>query len=550
MEWQEKYALWLKQAETDAALKTLMNETPQSELSDCFHGELEFGTGGLRAIMGAGTNRMNVYTVNRASRGLAAYLKAHGDTPSCAVAYDSRLNSRVFAETAAKSFLKCGVKAFIFQSLAPTPLLSFAVRHLHTDAGIVITASHNSAQYNGYKVYGADGCQITPEAAKEISAYIDKEPYFAPFDGKSADIPTIGESVYEAFYEAVLKTGLLSPAVRVKVAYSPLNGTGLIPVTEILQRAGNTEVAVVSEQEQPNGNFPTCRKPNPELPETMALVMSVGRKENADVCIATDPDADRLGVAVPNGDTMSLFTGNEIGLILFDFICKLRVQNGTMPKNLVAVKTIVTAETAEKIAAKYGVKLINVLTGFKFIGEQITLLGEESARFVFGFEESCGYLAGDYARDKDAIGASLLTVQAVSYYKSMGQTLTDVLKKIYAEHGYEKTKLLDFAFAGEAGAAKIKRLMAAFRKRDPVFFSGFPADSFTDYLNDVTGLPKSDVLKFAGGGLTVTVRPSGTEPKLKIYLSAICENEAAAQCEIDGLSNAVTKVIDAAVSPL
>lgn len=550
MDWKSSYDDWAEHAKTDSELKTALSGIPESELSDAFYKELTFGTGGLRAIMGAGTNRLNKYTVARTSKGLASYLKAHYPSASCAISYDSRLNSEAFAKHTAAALASEGVKVFIFPTLHPTPMLSFAVRYLNVSAGVVITASHNPAEYNGYKVYGDDGCQITSKAADEILEYISKEPYFrdtkADFDTLFSQglIKYIDGETDEAFYDAVMHTSIKRPQTPVKVAFSPLNGTGLIPVRTILERAGNTEVFIVAEQALPDGNFPTCKKPNPELPEAMELVCSLCAEKGADVCIATDPDADRIGVAIPENSGFRQFTGNEIGLILFDFICKIKTQNKSMQKEPIAVKSIVSAETAGKIAEKYGVTLKNVLTGFKYVGQQITALGNESGRFIFGFEESCGYLAGDYIRDKDAIGTALLIAEAVSYYKEKGISLSEALLNIYKEFGYEKTKLLNLTFKGEQGAKTIKNIMAFFRERNADIFGNLPY-SVTDYKNDDTGLPKSDIVRYTAVNKSVVIRPSGTEPNLKVYLSAFCDSENESESEIKEIENNVKSLIKA-----
>lgn len=550
--WRSRYNEWLGQAETDGELKSELSRIPESGLSDAFYKELEFGTGGLRSVMGAGTNRLNKYTVIRATKGFAAYLNARYSSPSCAVSYDTRLQSDKFAEYTAAALADKGVRVYIFPKPHPTPMLSFAVRFLNASAGIVITASHNPAEYNGYKVYADDGCQITAKAADEISAHIAREPYFSggesDFDALLHEgmIEYISEKTDGAFYDAVMKTGIKSPQAPVKTAYSPLNGTGLIPVLSILKRAGNTEVFTVKEQEKPDGNFSTCKKPNPELPEAMTLVCALCAKKGADVCIATDPDADRIGAAIPENGGFRLFTGNEIGLILFNFLCEVKTENNRIPENAVAVKSIVSAQTAVKIAEKYNVELKNVLTGFKYIGEKITALKNESGRFIFGFEESCGYLAGDYIRDKDAVGAALLIVQAVSYYKGKGQSLSDALLNIYKEFGFEKTKLLDFTYKGEQGAKTISKIMAYLRSRDADIFGGEAPAEVTDYLYDDTGLPKSDMIRFSASGKSVVVRPSGTEPKIKIYLTAVCSREKEAENEIERMADAITALIKSA----
>lgn len=542
--WELRYNEWLKQSETDGELKKELLDIPKNEISDAFYKELEFGTGGLRSVMGVGTNRLNKYTVIRASKGVAAYLKGKSVFPSCAIAYDSRLNSAAFAKFAAAALAKEGVKVFIFANLRPTPMLSFAVRHLKADAGIVITASHNPSQYNGFKVYSDDGGQITTKTAEVIANLIALEPYFSDesfdFDYflSNKSIEFINENVDNAFYDAVMNTSLYKPKKPLKIAFTPLNGAGLLPVLSILKRMGSTKVFTVPEQKEPDGNFPTCKSPNPELPEALELVIGLFKEKNADIAIATDPDADRIGVASSSDSDIKIFTGNEIGLILFDFICKIKTENKIMPKNPIAVKSIVTTELAVKIAKKYAVSLTNVLTGFKYIGEKITALKNESERFIFGFEESCGYLAGDYIRDKDAIGAALLVAEAASYYKDKGLSLYDALLNIYEEFGFEKTALIDFSYTGEKGSRTIKTIMEHFRNGSAEFLSEKPI-VITDYLDDSTDLPKSNTISYKTPNTSVIIRPSGTEPKLKIYLTASFSTEKESNTEISRLKTAL-----------
>lgn len=546
--WELRYNEWLKKAEADSELKRKLLGIPENERSDAFYKELEFGTGGLRSVMGIGTNRLNKYTVIRASKGVAAYLNSKTRSPSCAIAFDSRLNSFAFAKYAAAALAGEGVKVFIFSELRPTPMLSYAVRHFKADAGIVITASHNPSQYNGFKVYSNDGGQITTETAEDIAGLIALEPYFSDesfgFDYflSNGKIKYIENSVDELFYDAVMKTSLYKPQNPIKIAFTPLNGAGLVPVLSVLKRMGNIEVFTVSEQKEPDGNFPTCKSPNPELPKALELVIRLGYEKGASVAIATDPDADRIGVAALTQNGFRIFSGNEIGLILFDFICKIRTENKTIPLDAVAVKSIVTTELASKIAEKYSVSLVNVLTGFKYIGEKITALKNESKRFVFGFEESCGYLAGDYIRDKDAVGAALLVSEAVSFYKDKGLSLYDALLNIYKEFGYEKTALIDFSYTGEKGSKTIKAIMSYFRKGNTDFLCETPV-TVTDYLRDNTKLPKSDTISYKTVNTSIVIRPSGTEPKLKIYLAASFNTEKESEEEIIRLKYTLTEII-------
>lgn len=546
---ENKYLEWLSKSDIDSELaaELVACGNDKSEIEDRFYRDLEFGTGGLRGVIGAGTNRMNVYTVAKATRGLAAYLRAAFDAPSCAVAYDSRNKSALFARTAAAVLAEAGVKVYIYRELMPTPMLSFAVRDLGCSGGIVITASHNPAKYNGYKVYGADGCQITLEAAKKVLVCIQEESDFAEatpdFDVLMArgKIEWIGTETVEAFYKAVLGQSVEYPKTLLSIVYSPLNGAGNKPVREILRRIGNVTVTVVPEQEKPDGNFPTCPYPNPEIREAMELAIRLGRRTGADLCLATDPDCDRVGVAIVEDDKVTLINGNEMGAMLFDFICKNRIARGTMPQNPVAVKTIVTTEMAVAIAREYGVELRNVLTGFKFIGEQIGLLEKEGRQdcYIFGFEESYGYLSGAYVRDKDAVNGAMLICEMAAYYKQEGKNLVDVLNSLYRKYGYYKSDLLSFTFEGPTGMNKMKEIMNRLRKDCPADFAGHMVESVIDYENDDTGLPRSNVLAFSlSKGCHLVVRPSGTEPKLKIYVTAKAEDEITASRAVEKMDEA------------
>ena len=440
----ELYNEWLEKAVKDPDLKTELESVKgkDEEINDRFYRDLEFGTGGLRGVIGAGTNRMNVYTVGKATQGLANYLKNTGKSDlKVAVAYDSRIKSDVFAKHAASIFAANGITANIYTELMPTPMLSWAVRALGCDAGIIVTASHNPAKYNGYKVYGSDGCQVTLEAAEKILGEIEKLNIFA--DVKSGDfeqfvnegkIKYIGQDVIDEYIANVKKQSIhpeLCAKSGLKVVYTPLNGAGNKPVRRILKEIGINNVVVVKEQEMPDGNFTTCPYPNPEIKEALHLGLELCKTEKPDLLLATDPDSDRVGIAVPDGDNYVLFTGNEVGAMLLEYICKERIAAGTMPANPVAVKTIVTTDLVKAIAAKYGVELREVLTGFKFIGEQIGFLeakGEEN-RYIFGFEESYGYLAGSYVRDKDAVVASMLICEMAAFYRSQGISLVQAKSK-------------------------------------------------------------------------------------------------------------------------
>ena len=546
MDFREEYHRWLKKADADIAEELKAIQGNDAAIEDAFYRDLAFGTGGLRGVIGAGTNRMNVHTVAKASQGLANYVNANfpESQRKIAVSYDSRINSDLFSRVAAAVFAENGIEVWIYPQLMPTPCLSYAVRALGGAAGVMVTASHNPAKYNGYKVYGPDGCQITTEAAAVILGEIEKLDVFT--DVKRGDFDTllekgkirwIGEDVYTAFTEEVKRQSLLAPGEEidrdVAIVYTPQNGTGLKPVLRALTESGFTNVTVVKEQKQPDGNFPTCPYPNPEIHEAMALGMEVAKRENADLLLATDPDCDRCGIAVKdeNGDYV-LLSGNETGMLLLDYVCARRTANGTMPERPVTVKTIVTIDMAERIAAKYGVETINVLTGFKFIGEQIGLLekkGEES-RYIFGFEESYGYLSGTYVRDKDAVNAAFLICEMFAWYRTRGISLLQRLNELYAEYGFCLNTLHSFEFEGSAGMKKMQDLMAAFRA-DCNAIGGLKVEKALDYSLGLDGLPKSDVLKYhLEANCSVVVRPSGTEPKLKTYISvsAPTREEAAA----------------------
>ena len=501
------------------------------KVSDAFYRDLEFGTGGLRGVLGAGTNRMNVYTVGKATQGLADYVNKHYrlEDRSVAISCDSRINSRLFAERAAAIFAANGIKVYLYKTLMPTPCLSYAVRRLGTAAGVMVTASHNPAKYNGYKVYGADGCQITEAAATEILSLIEATDIFdgvklMDFDEAlgAGKIEYIKDEVLTEFIERVKKESVLgdAPADRTaNIIYSPLNGTGLVPVTRILKETGFENVTIVKEQEMPDGHFPTCPYPNPEIKEALKLGLEYAKKYSADILIATDPDCDRVGIAVRNdaGD-FTLLTGNEVGFLLLDFIASMRIKNGTMPKDPVFVKTIVTSDLAEKIADHYGIKTVNVLTGFKYIGEQIGLLEKKGAEdsYILGFEESYGYLTGSYVRDKDAVDGVFMIAEMFAYYRAIGVSLLEKLSEIYATYGHYVSTLESFQFEGAEGFVKMQQIMEDYRVAKDV--EGKEIVSKKDYSLGIDGLPKSNVLKFFfADGSTMVVRPSGTEPKLKIY---------------------------------
>ena len=531
----EIYQRWLAETEKNNELhQELMHiQGDAAAIEDRFYRELEFGTGGLRGILGAGTNRMNAYTVAKATQGYSNYLKQVKSEPTVAIGYDSRIHSDTFAQTAAEVFAGNGIQVYLYPRLMPTPALSFAVRDLHCDGGVVITASHNPAKYNGYKVYGSDGCQITTEAAKAIQQAIDG---VDPFDNvkrvqfdeaiQSGLICYIGEDTVDRYQAAVSTASVLPDGIdkNVAIVYTPLNGAGISCVPRCLQEHGFTNITIPDEQKNPDGNFPTCPYPNPEVQEALQVGLKWAEQTLSDLLLATDPDCDRVGAAVKDGTGYTLINGNQMGVLLFDFICKMRLQNGTMPNKPVAVKTIVTTPMAAKIAAHYGVELIDVLTGFKFIGEQIGLLdkkGEEN-RYIFGFEESYGYLSGSFVRDKDAVNGSLLICEMFTWYKAQGKSLVDVLDELYQMYGYYESKLLSFQFEGADGFNKMQGLMAALRKERPVDIAGLSVERVIDYQQDETGLPKSNVVRFfLQNGAEAVVRPSGTEPKLKVYLTVV-----------------------------
>lgn len=542
MDCMKEYKRWMKQAIADVDIANELKRMDDSQIEDAFYRDLAFGTGGLRGVIGAGTNRMNVYTVAKASQGLADYLKKSFLTPSVAIGYDSRIKSDVFARVAAGVFAANGVQVNLWSTLMPVPTVSFATRYLGTSAGVMITASHNPSKYNGYKVYGADGCQITTEAAAKILAEIEKLDIFADvntgdFDAGLAEgsIRFIPEEVYTAFVDEVKHQSVLfgeDVNKDVAIVYSPLNGSGLKPVTRVLKEMGYSNITVVKEQEQPDGNFPTCPYPNPEIKEAMAKGMEYARRCNADLLLATDPDCDRVGIAVKNtAGEYELLTGNQVGLLLLDYICSQRVKHGKMPDDPVMVKTIVTMDMGEQIAGHYGVRTVDVLTGFKFIGEQIGRLEQQGKAdsYVFGFEESYGYLTGSYVRDKDGVDGAYMICEMFSYYKTYGVSLLEKLDELYRTYGYCMNTLHSYEFEGSAGFAKMQSIMQAFRCGIKTF-GGKKVVELLDYAQGLDGLPKSDVLKFLlEENCSIVVRPSGTEPKLKIYVSVSAENKDAAE---------------------
>ena len=550
MNYKAEYERWLALAD-DADIKSELEMMDETAIEDAFYRDLAFGTGGLRGTIGAGTNRMNVFVVAKASQGLANYL---GSGASVVIGYDSRIKSDMFARTAASVFAANGLTVHLWPTLNPVPTVSFAVRYLKASQGVMITASHNPSKYNGYKVYGPDGCQITTEAASKILAEITKLDIFA--DVKSMDfdravaegkIQYIKDSVLTAFIEEVKgQSVLFGDEVNrdVAIVYSPLNGTGLIPVTRALSESGFTNITVVEEQREPDGNFPTCPYPNPEIREAMELGLQYCRKTGADLLLATDPDADRCGIAVRNGNDYQLLSGNEVGILLLNYICSQRIKHNRMPDHPVFIKTIVTMDLAEKIAAHYNVQTINVLTGFKFIGEQIGVLESHGriSDYICGFEESYGYLTGSYVRDKDAVNAAFMICEMFAFYKTQGISLLEKLNELYALYGYCLNTLHSYEFPGSAGMQKMSEIMHTFHAGlDTV--GGETVIKTEDYSQGLNGLPKSDVLKYYTESGSVVIRPSGTEPKLKAYISVTAANKEAAEAVEQRISADLEKLL-------
>ena len=552
---QELYKLWLEKAVEDVDLQTELKSVDgdDHEINDRFYRSLAFGTGGLRGVIGAGTNRLNIYTIRRATQGLADYVNEAFENPSVAIAYDSRIKSDVFAQNAAGVLAANGIKVYIYSELMPTPMLSFAVRELKCNAGIVVTASHNPAKYNGYKVYGDDGCQMTLEAAEIVLNKINSVDMFEGVktsqfkDGlESGMIEYIKQDVLEAYYNNVIAQGLnveLCATSGLKVVYTPLNGAGNKPVRNILNRIGIKDVVVVPEQENPDGNFTTCPYPNPEITEALSLGLKLSETEKPDLLLATDPDGDRVGIAVPSDDGYELFSGNEVGAMLLEYICSERTRQGTMPKNPVTVKTIVTTDLVRAIAKEYNVEVFEVLTGFKFIGEQIGFLedkGEEN-RYIFGFEESYGYLAGSYVRDKDAVVGSMLICEMAAFYRTKGISMIQARENMYKKYGVYVHTQKSFTCEGKTGMKKMKEIMGGLRENSPAEIGGLKVTKVSDYIKSVSvdtetgeqtqiSLPKSDVLVFElTDGASAIIRPSGTEPKIKVYYTTTGAEKASAE---------------------
>ena len=558
----ELLATWIENVTDEellAELKAMKEAGDEDAITDAFFQDLAFGTAGLRGTLGAGTNRMNIYTVGRATQGFADYLVKNFENPTVAIARDSRNKGELFVKTTAAILAANGVTSYVYPKISPVPTLSWATRYLKCSGGICMTASHNPAAYNGYKAYGPDGCQITSEAADAISAAMNAcDPFH---DVKTMDfdaaveqglVKWIGDEVLDAYYDAVAAKSVnnLTPEqianAPLKLVYTPLNGTGLIPVTTVLNKVGVTDITVVPEQRDPDGDFPTCPYPNPEIREAMQKGIDLCQEVKPDLLLATDPDADRVGVACADGDDYTLLTGNEMGVLLLDYICKMRAERGEDLSRKVAVTTIVSSAMVDALAEEYGFELRRCLTGFKYIGDIITGLSDagEVDRFIFGFEESYGYLSGDHVRDKDAVNASMLICQMAQYYKLQGLNLVQAMRALYEKYGYYHNKTVSLSYPGADGAAKMAGIMESLRAEAPAQIAGAKVEAVVDYATCVNGLPKADVIEFdLEGGNKAIVRPSGTEPKIKLYIFAKGEDAAAADALIDAIEEDGRKLL-------
>ena len=558
----ELLSTWIenvKDEELLAELKAMQEAGDEDAITDAFFQDLAFGTAGLRGTLGAGTNRMNIYTVGRATQGFADYLVKNFENPTVAIARDSRNNGELFVKTTAAILAANGVTSYVYPKISPVPTLSWATRYLECSGGICMTASHNPAAYNGYKAYGPDGCQITSEAADAISAAMNAcDPFH---DVKTMDfdaaveqglVKWIGDEVLDAYYDAVADKSVNNLTdeqignAPLKLVYTPLNGTGLIPVTTVLNKVGVTDITVVPEQRDPDGDFPTCPYPNPEIREAMQKGIDLCQEVKPDLLLATDPDADRVGVACADGDDYTLLTGNEMGVLLLDYICKMRAERGEDLSNKVAVTTIVSSAMVDALAEEYGFELRRCLTGFKYIGDIITGLSDagEVDRFIFGFEESYGYLSGDHVRDKDAVNASMLICQMAQYYKLQGKNLVQAMRELYERYGYYHNRTISLSYPGADGAAKMAGLMAGLRAEAPAEIAGAKVEAVVDYATCVNGLPKADVIEFdLEGGNKAIVRPSGTEPKIKLYIFAKGEDAAAADALLGAIEEDGRKLL-------
>lgn len=558
--YQEEYKRWMAADLEDADLKPELWKIKDNddEIKERFAVALKFGTAGLRGVLGAGTNRMNIYVVRQATQGLANWVKTQGGSQTVAISYDSRLKSDIFAKTAAGVLAANGIHVRIYDALMPVPALSFATRYYKCNAGVMVTASHNPAKYNGYKAYGPDGCQMTDDAAAIVYEEIQKTDVltgakFLSFaEGvESGLIRFVGDDCKKALYEAIesyqVRPGLCKTA-GLKLVYSPLNGAGLVPVTQILKDIGVTDVTIVPDQEYPNGYFTTCSYPNPEIFEALEQGLNLAKETGADLMLATDPDADRVGIAMkcPDG-SYELVSGNEVGVLLLDYICAGRREKGTMPERPIAVKSIVSTPLADAVAEHYGVELRNVLTGFKWIGDQIAQLEEagEVERFIFGFEESYGYLAGPYVRDKDAVIGSMLICEMAAYYRSIGSSLKQRMEEIYEQYGRYLNKVDSFEFPGLSGMDKMAGIMQGLREKPLTEIAGIKVVQAVDYQKtEETGLPAANVLIYRlENGATTIIRPSGTEPKIKIYYTTLGKNLAEAQAQKDQLAEGLEPIL-------
>ena len=558
--YQKEYERWLNTDLEDADLRPELAgiEGNDDEIKERFALALKFGTAGLRGVLGAGTNRMNIYVVRQATQGLANWVKTQGGSQTVAISYDSRLKSDVFAKTAAGVLAANDIQVRIYDALMPVPALSFATRYYKCNAGVMVTASHNPAKYNGYKAYGQDGCQLTDDAAAVVYEEIQKTDvltgakYMSFAEGvEKGLIHFVGDDCKKALYDAIesrqVRPGLCKTA-GLKLVYSPLNGSGLVPVTQVLKDIGVTDITIVPEQEYPNGYFTTCSYPNPEIFEALELGLNLAKEKGADLMLATDPDADRVGIAMkcPDG-SYELVSGNEVGVLLLDYICAGRIEKGTMPENPVAVKSIVSTPLADAVAKHYDVELRNVLTGFKWIGDQIAKLEADGEvdRFIFGFEESYGYLAGPYVRDKDAVIGSMLICEMAAYYRSIGSSLKQRMEEIYSEYGRYLNKVDSFEFPGLTGMDKMASIMQGLRDNPPTEIGGVKVVKATDYKKtEETGLPAANVLIYSmEDGATVIVRPSGTEPKIKTYFTTLGKDLAEAQAKKDQLAEGLKPIL-------
>ena len=542
-----------------AELKAMQEAGDEDAITDAFFQDLAFGTAGLRGTIGAGTNRMNIYTVGRATQGFAEYLNKTFENPTVAIARDSRNKGELFVKTTAAILAANGVTSYVYPKISPVPTLSWATRYLKCSGGICMTASHNPAPYNGYKAYGPDGCQITSEAADAISAAMNacdpfKDIKTMDFDAavEQGLVKWIDDEVLDAYYDAVADKSVNNLTdeqianAPLKLVYTPLNGTGLIPVTTVLNKVGITDITVVPEQRDPDADFPTCPYPNPEIREAMQKGIDLCQEVKPDLLLATDPDADRVGVACADGDDYTLLTGNEMGVLLLDYICKMRAERGEDLSNKVAVTTIVSSAMVDALAAEYGFELRRCLTGFKYIGDIITGLSDAGKvdRFIFGFEESYGYLSGDHVRDKDAVNASMLICQMAQYYKLQGKNLVEAMRDLYEKHGYYHNKTVSLSYPGADGAAKMAGIMKSLRDEAPAEIAGSKVEAVVDYATCVNGLPAADVIEFdLEGGNKAIVRPSGTEPKIKLYIFAKGEDAAAADALIAAIEEDGRKLL-------